>query len=114
MGASRQLRPDSLRIPSMTDYTTVPADRLAVGIMDAARLAGVGRSTIQQSINTGQLKARKAGRRTLILKDDLQAWLNSFPPSKLPKPRPSPPRRGRKSKPRHEGSRGAQKVKCYA
>ena len=63
----------------MTCNSTVPFDRLAVGVMEAARLAGVGRSTIYQSINTGDLKARKAGRRTLILRDDLQAWLDSFP-----------------------------------
>ena len=64
----------------MTGSITGSSDCLAVGIMEAARLAGVGRSTIYESINTGDLKARKAGRRTLILRDDLQAWLNSFPP----------------------------------
>ena len=66
----------------MTDSTPGTDDRLAVGIMDAARLASVGRSTIYQSIKDGDLKARKAGRRTLILRNDLQAWLNSFPPVK--------------------------------
>ena len=55
------------------------ADRLAVSIVDAARAAGVGRSTIYENINSGALKARKAGRRTLILRADLQAWLDSFP-----------------------------------
>jgi excisionase family DNA binding protein len=63
----------------MTSSTTGFSDRLAVGIMEAARLAGVGRSTIYQSISAGDLAARKAGRRTLILRDDLEAWLNSFP-----------------------------------
>jgi len=53
---------------------------LALGIVDAARAAGVGRSTIYENINSGALKARKAGRRTLILREDLQAWLASFPP----------------------------------
>jgi excisionase family DNA binding protein len=52
---------------------------LALGIMDAARAAGVGRSTIYENINSGALKARKAGRRTLIHREDLQAWLASFP-----------------------------------
>jgi excisionase family DNA binding protein len=52
---------------------------LALGILDAARAAGVGRSTIYEHINRGALKARKAGRRTLILRADLQAWLASFP-----------------------------------
>lgn len=52
---------------------------LALGIIDAARTAGVGRSTIFEEINAGRLKARKAGRRTLILRDDLAAWLASLP-----------------------------------
>ena len=52
---------------------------LAISIVDAARAAGVGRSTIYENINSGALKARKAGRRTLILRADLQAWLDSFP-----------------------------------
>ena len=66
----------------MSDNTVGPGDCLAVGIMDAARLAGVGRSTIYGSINAGDLKARKAGRRTLILREDLKALLDSFPPAK--------------------------------
>ena len=52
---------------------------LALGILEAARAASVGRSTIYENINSGALKARKAGRRTLILRADLQAWLDSFP-----------------------------------
>jgi excisionase family DNA binding protein len=58
------------------------SERLAVSIVDAARAAGVGRSTIYENINSGALKARKAGRRTLILRSDLEAWLSSFPPVK--------------------------------
>ena len=52
---------------------------LALGISEAARAAGVGRSTVFEEINAGRLKARKAGRRTLILRDDLAAWLANLP-----------------------------------
>ena len=52
---------------------------LALGIIEAARAAGVGRSTVFEEINAGRLKARKAGRRTLILRDDLAAWLANLP-----------------------------------
>jgi excisionase family DNA binding protein len=69
--------------------TLVPQDSnthanapLALGILDAARAAGVGRSTIYENINAGHLKARKAGRRTLIFMSDLRAWLDTFPPVK--------------------------------
>jgi excisionase family DNA binding protein len=65
----------------MNAVDSIP-ERLALSILDAARAAGVGRSTIYENINSGQLKARKAGRRTLILREDLQAWLASFPPVK--------------------------------
>ncbi|WP_264050423.1 helix-turn-helix domain-containing protein [Methylobacterium flocculans] len=52
---------------------------LAFGIVQAAQVAGIGRSTVFEEINAGRLKARKAGRRTLILRDDLAAWLASLP-----------------------------------
>jgi hypothetical protein len=52
---------------------------LALPINAAAIRAGVGRWTIYGVVNTGALKARKAGRRTIILETDLQAWLDSLP-----------------------------------
>ena len=55
------------------------ASPLALPINAAAIRAGVGRWTIYGAVNTGALKARKAGRRTIILDADLQAWLNSLP-----------------------------------
>jgi len=63
----------------MPPVTSNQPDPVAFSIIDAARAAGVGRSTIYENINSGALKARKAGRRTLILRADLQAWLDSFP-----------------------------------
>ena len=43
----------------------------ALSIADACKMAGVGRTTIYEAIAEGRLKARKLGRRTLILRDDL-------------------------------------------
>ena len=48
---------------------------LAVPIPEAARLGGVGRSTIYTEISKGNLKIRKVGRRTIIAMDDLRNWL---------------------------------------
>jgi excisionase family DNA binding protein len=55
---------------------------LAISIVEAARRSGLGRSTIYEAIARGELKVRKAGRRSLILVDDLQAWLAGLPQSK--------------------------------
>lgn len=52
---------------------------LAVPIIEAARRAGVGRSSIYEAVNRGDLKLRKNGRRSLILVDDLRAWVLALP-----------------------------------
>ena len=39
---------------------------LAVSVAEAARSAGIGRTSLYAAIATGQLKTRKYGRRTLI------------------------------------------------
>jgi excisionase family DNA binding protein len=55
---------------------TAPA---AHRIEEAAKVSGVGRTLIFEAIKNGALRARKAGRRTLILQTDLEAWLHSLP-----------------------------------
>jgi excisionase family DNA binding protein len=53
--------------------------KLALTIQEAAAATGVGRTTIFEEIRRNQLIARKIGRRTVILKDDLDTWLKSRP-----------------------------------
>jgi excisionase family DNA binding protein len=53
---------------------------LAHTVEDAARESTICRTYVYGAIKSGELKARKAGRRTLILDEDLRAWLAS-PPS---------------------------------
>jgi excisionase family DNA binding protein len=53
---------------------------LAVPIAEAARLGGVGRSTIYAEISKGNLRIRKVGRRTIVAMDDLRNWLASKTP----------------------------------
>jgi hypothetical protein len=53
--------------------------RLAVKIEDAPIVTGASRSRIYGAIRQKQLTARKAGRSTIILIDELTAWLRSLP-----------------------------------
>ena len=53
------------------------ADRLAVSIVEAARLAGVGRTTIYEAIGSGALHSLKIGKRRLILIVSLRTWLEA-------------------------------------
>ncbi len=52
---------------------------LAYSIADAAKAAGIGRTTVYSLIRTGKLPARKLGARTVILADDLEALIRSLP-----------------------------------
>ncbi|HTK12528.1 MAG TPA: helix-turn-helix domain-containing protein [Xanthobacteraceae bacterium] len=57
------------------------ADNLtqALSISEACALAGIGRTKLYQAISEGQLIARKLGKRTLILRRDLDQFLSSLP-----------------------------------
>ena len=52
---------------------------LAYGIDEACAAANVCRDKLYGAIREGLLVARKYGRRTLILEDDLKAFLQSLP-----------------------------------
>ena len=48
-------------------------------IQEACTYSGIGKTKLYEAINSGKLKARKAGKRTLILSDDLRDYLSSLP-----------------------------------
>jgi excisionase family DNA binding protein len=54
-------------------------ERLALTVEEAAKAAGVGRTLIFQAIRSRRLIARKFGRRTLILAEDLAQFLANLP-----------------------------------
>ena len=54
-------------------------DPLAYGLPEASRLLGLGRTTLYAAINSRELKAVKAGRRTLITHQALQDYLGTRP-----------------------------------
>ena len=53
--------------------------REGLSISEACAVAGIGRTKLYQAIADGHLKARKCGKRTLILRGDLRDFLTSLP-----------------------------------
>ncbi|MBI4183706.1 MAG: helix-turn-helix domain-containing protein [Proteobacteria bacterium] len=53
--------------------------KLTFSIDEAAEAAGVGRTLLYSELAAGRLRAKKVGRRTIILADDLESWLRSAP-----------------------------------
>jgi excisionase family DNA binding protein len=53
----------------------VNTEKLAYRIDEAGHVSSVGRTLIYKEIAAGNLRATKVGRRTVILADDLRAWL---------------------------------------
>jgi excisionase family DNA binding protein len=53
--------------------------KLAYSIDETSQISNTGRTAIYDAINRGELVARKRGTRTLILSEDLKAWLERLP-----------------------------------
>ena len=56
----------------MQDFSTL-------SIAQTARFLGIGRSTLYNLIKDGRLPVRKLGKRTLILRDDLDQFVAALP-----------------------------------
>jgi hypothetical protein len=54
--------------------------RLAYKVEEAPIAAGVSRTRIFEAIRNRELTARKAGKATVILADELLVWLKNLPP----------------------------------
>jgi excisionase family DNA binding protein len=62
----------------MPDQSHLPSiESLAVSTFQAARIAGVGRTTIYEAIQSGDLKSVKVGKRRVIRIAALEDWLKS-------------------------------------
>lgn len=61
---------------------------LAFPIAEAVRFSGLTRTHIFGALARGQIEARKAGRRTLILGDSLRAYVARLPAASYRAPQP--------------------------
>ncbi|SHG79074.1 helix-turn-helix domain-containing protein [Bradyrhizobium erythrophlei] len=55
------------------------SERLSLSPEEASALTGIGLTTIKAATYSGALVARKNGKNTVILPEDLKAWLKSLP-----------------------------------
>ncbi|MBZ3693226.1 helix-turn-helix domain-containing protein [Phyllobacterium calauticae] len=53
--------------------------KIAFTIDDFCDAYGIGRSYAYQQIKSGNIRTKKAGKRTLILRTDADDWLNALP-----------------------------------
>ncbi len=52
--------------------------QISLSIEEARTATGIGRTKLYAAINAGRLKARKFGKRTIILRDDLDIFLSNL------------------------------------
>ena len=58
---------------------TLPQDKLAFHIDEAVEAGAGSRSEIYEALRDGRLSAKKRGRRTIILRDELERYLDDLP-----------------------------------
>jgi excisionase family DNA binding protein len=63
-------------LPALAPQHLTP---LALTVDEASQVSRIGRNQLYLAVQTGALRARKLGKKTLILRDDLRAWLESLP-----------------------------------
>ena len=61
------------------DTIAIPEDKLAFHIDQASHAGAGSRSEIYEALRRGELKAKKRGRRTIILRDELIRYLDTLP-----------------------------------
>ena len=57
----------------------LPTDKLAYHIAEATEAGAGSRSEIYEALREGSLTAKKRGRRTIIMRDELQRYLSRLP-----------------------------------
>lgn len=52
--------------------------QLSFTVEEACKAIGIGRTRLYEEINSGHLPAKKLGKRTIILKDDVENFLSNL------------------------------------
>jgi excisionase family DNA binding protein len=68
---------DQTNMLTQEAFPNASLDPIAVSPAEAARLAGIGRTTIYAAISSGSLSSLKVGKRRLIAVATLRAWLQA-------------------------------------
>jgi excisionase family DNA binding protein len=63
----------------MADLSAAALSPIALTIPEAAIVSKLSRSELYRAMSRGDLQAKKNGRLTLILRDDLQRFLTGLP-----------------------------------
>jgi len=61
------------------DIQTSSIQPEGLSVLEACKVSGLGRTTVYEAISDGRLKARKFGKRTIILRGDLRDFLTALP-----------------------------------
>jgi excisionase family DNA binding protein len=61
------------------DVRLADGTKLSYRPLEAVSATGVSRSVLYEAMRDGSLRYRKLGSSTIILRDDLLAWLQSLP-----------------------------------
>jgi excisionase family DNA binding protein len=73
---AQQADADADAIAAIADHRAdPPADRLAYSVAEAATITGLSRDLLYDQMRTGQLAYLKVGRRRIITRQDLEAFL---------------------------------------
>ena len=62
--------------------TSLELQREGLSVAEACAIAGIGRTKFYEAIANGSLRARKFGKRTIVLRSDLQDFLSELPVAK--------------------------------
>jgi hypothetical protein len=65
--------------PAVKGEVKMNSQQLVYTVSEACAASRSGRTALYEAIRSGALVARKRGRRTLILADDLRRWIDGHP-----------------------------------